>query len=469
MFLSLRALEKTQMGAAFGESGTAPKNLTRCHGFVGMSDRFSLPEGMQVSPLDTSIPGSPLLVRNRGKHYQIGGLARDVIRCLRPDGCTIEEIESQLCDQHGHACTPDQLQEVLKRLQEISLVQTGPTAIEGQEKYAPKQRGWELFTHQYFAFRVSLFSPSLLHPITRRLAPLFSPFWMLWLMPLLGLFQLVFCWFFPHPIAGAISLLKGRWELVLFLLANYVGLFLHELGHASACIRCGIKHGPIGAGIYLVFPTFYTDVSETWSLPRRSRTVVDAAGMYVSLTLATVAVVLYFATKEPLFGLIALIYDVTVLLNLNPFVRMDGYWLLSDALGIPNLMAGNREMTAWLAGRMLGRTVQRPKLLSIPGRLRNLYLGYYCCFAMFVVYAVGSFYGWYLPRLLASYPDLFREIWTSGRLSWLSWATAKAAFQLLLKSVPLIGLLIYGWRFLRQKIAAIRTAWSSAERSNQSA
>ena len=169
---------------------------------------------------------------------------------------------------------------------------------------------------------------------------------MQWILPPALLFQIVFCWIFFGSLVSAVPKLDTL-DFVWLVIGNYAALLLHELGHASACIATGVRHGPIGVCIYLIYPAFYANVSEAWKLPRSRRAVVDSGGIFMSLLCAAACSAIFLVTHHQVWGLLAILCDITVAWNLNPFIRMDGYWLLSDAFGVQNLMNVNREVT-WM-------------------------------------------------------------------------------------------------------------------------
>ena len=121
--------------------------------------------------------------------------------------------------------------------------------------------------------------------------------------------------------------------LSLFLISS----FIHELGHASACRYYELEHGGIGFGLYLNFPVFYTDVSSIWKLSRKKRLLVNFAGVYFQLILLIPILLIYFFTFNSSLKYFIYIINFNFLLTLNPFLKFDGYWIVSDLLGVPNL------------------------------------------------------------------------------------------------------------------------------------
>jgi putative peptide zinc metalloprotease protein len=131
---------------------------------------------------------------------------------------------------------------------------------------------------------------------------------------------------------------------------------VHELGHAAACARFGMKAGSIGFGFYLFMPVFYADVSSAWRLSSGKRIIINIAGMYFQLLISFILVIIYAITGNDWMLYASLINIISFLPNLNPFVRYDGYWILTDLLGINNIIQ-NAEKSfertrEWFRGKM---------------------------------------------------------------------------------------------------------------------
>ena len=137
---------------------------------------------------------------------------------------------------------------------------------------------------------------------------------------------------------------------------------LHELGHALVCKRHGVRCPDIGLFIVLGAPCVYCDVSESWQLPNRwQRAAVAAAGMYVELIAATLAAWVWMLTIDGPTNTVALQTMIvcsisTVLINANPLMRFDGYYILSDILDESNLRnradnIAEARLYRWILGR----------------------------------------------------------------------------------------------------------------------
>lgn len=117
----------------------------------------------------------------------------------------------------------------------------------------------------------------------------------------------------------------------------------HELGHGLACRRFGGECREIGVAFLLFSPCLYCDVSDSWMIPeRRRRTAVAAAGMAVELAISALAAVVWACTRpgtvhSAALDVVLVTWGATLLFNLNPLLRYDGYHLLADAVEVPNL------------------------------------------------------------------------------------------------------------------------------------
>lgn len=111
----------------------------------------------------------------------------------------------------------------------------------------------------------------------------------------------------------------------------------HEVGHATACRYGGVRPGVMGCGIYLVWPAFYTDITESYRLGRGGRLRADLAGVYFNAIFVVALTLAYLQTGfEPL--LVAVLYvNLEMFQQLLPTLRFDGYYIMSDLIGIPDL------------------------------------------------------------------------------------------------------------------------------------
>jgi putative peptide zinc metalloprotease protein len=147
---------------------------------------------------------------------------------------------------------------------------------------------------------------------------------------------------------------------------------IHEFGHALACQRYGGQVKQCGIQISWFFPMPFVDVTSCWRFPERwQRMVVTAAGVYFELAIAGIATLVWSMTSPG--QLHSLSYQVilmagisTAIFNLNPLMKMDGYYLLADWLDIPNLYAhGQRSVTRFFERFVLGLPVSRNAITNL--------------------------------------------------------------------------------------------------------
>ena len=178
--------------------------------------------------------------------------------------------------------------------------------------------------------------------VTERIA---RPFSRLFAAPLVAAVTLSFlvltAWLlFEHGLGPAVrhALYEPGLLLLVFALTTLSAGF-HELGHAAACTYGGGRPGAMGAGLYLVWPAFYTDVTDAYRLDRRARLRVDLGGIYFNAIFALVAFGSWAATGwEALLAVVPL-QVLQMVRQLVPLVRLDGYHILADLTGVPDLFA----------------------------------------------------------------------------------------------------------------------------------
>jgi putative peptide zinc metalloprotease protein len=124
---------------------------------------------------------------------------------------------------------------------------------------------------------------------------------------------------------------------VLFSFGYLICVLIHELGHATAALHFKTKPNHIGFGFYLFTPIMYCDVSDIWTLNNKKRIVVDLAGIYFQWIISFVLVLFFMISGLEFFIYFSFFNFLSSLLNLNPLLRFDGYWALSDLFETPNL------------------------------------------------------------------------------------------------------------------------------------
>lgn len=164
---------------------------------------------------------------------------------------------------------------------------------------------------------------------------------------------------FTDQFRGVLDPPGAIWGLLAFVIAKLI----HELGHGIACKamarreRVPARIPTLGVMILLGVPSPYVDATASWALRSKwRRALVGAAGMHAELTLAAVAAVIWSLVgpgpvSEWAFSTVLVASVSTVLVNANPLLRYDGYYILSDLAEIPNLSRRGTDHLWHLASR----------------------------------------------------------------------------------------------------------------------
>ena len=186
-------------------------------------------------------------------------------------------------------------------------------------------------------------------------------------------------------LARHLSVATNRWGsghgIGVLVIVISLTKIIHELAHAFACKRFGGECRELGVMLLVGVPCLYCDVSDAWLMDRRwKRILVSAAGMLAELTLASVATLVWSLTLDGLVRDVCVTVMVvcsvsTVLFNGNPLLRYDGYYILSDLVGIPNLANESTTMIRGWFRRILWAT---PKpLQSAPATRQRFFVAAY--------------------------------------------------------------------------------------------
>ncbi len=152
-------------------------------------------------------------------------------------------------------------------------------------------------------------------------------------------------------------------NLALLYVSVFATHFLHEMAHAAMCKRFGGEVRTMGVMLLLLTPLPYVDLSSSWTFrDKNQRALVDAAGMLMDVLVGALATLLWAYSppgviNELAYNLMFSTVVYTLLFNINPLMRFDGYYILSDLVQIPNLheQAKQAFTTGW-----------REKVLGVP-------------------------------------------------------------------------------------------------------
>ncbi|WP_170030310.1 biotin/lipoyl-binding protein [Pseudomonas sp. SK] len=312
---------------------------------------------LQLSPAAPALDGSAqwtLADPLRGRYFKLGAAA---VRLLHHWGLgDPQQVLAAANAEPGARLQADELETLRGFLAQHDLLSAQDA--EQRQSYASKaaatrQSIWKKALHQYLFFRIPLWRPDAFlnrtWPLLERHAGWLLRFGLPALL-VLGLFLMARDWSrfiatFPHLFS-----LGG---MLVFGLALAFAKLCHEFGHAYMAKRAGCRVQSMGVAFMVMLPMFYTDVSDAWRVSdRRSRLLIDAGGIFAELVLAVLALLAWSLLPDgPLrtaaFMLASATWITTLLVNLNPFMRFDGYFLVSDLWGVENLQQRAFALCRW--------------------------------------------------------------------------------------------------------------------------
>ena len=334
---------------------------------------------------------------------------------------------------------PDDVVQVAQFLVQHQLVQA--MSSEGPRKMAAqlaRMQGTPLnwLLHHYLCFRIPLLKPDAWLtrwlPVARRFAqPAFA--WLTVVAFVFGLLQVARRWdVFSASLVDTFNL-EG---LLSYGVALFFVKLLHELGHAFTAKHYGCRVPTMGVAFLVMWPVAYTDTNETWRLTNRfQRLRVASAGIITELVIAVWATLAWALLPEgglqsAAFVLATTSWVATLAINASPFMRFDGYFILMDALDMPNLHNRSFALARWkLREWLFGLGDEPPEHFSRPKAMALiafawavwlyrlvLFLGIAVLVYHFFIKLVGIFLFlveivWFVAKPLMSELKVWRELW----------------------------------------------------------
>lgn len=196
--------------------------------------------------------------------------------------------------------------------------------------------------------------------------------------------------------------LTDNFNAIIFLKANILVLAIvlfHELGHATACRKFNVKNGAIGFGLYFVTPVFYSDTTQAWKLKNTQRLLIDLGGIYFQAIILIPLSYYYYLTKDVLTGYLIFLNYIIIVSNLNPLIKYDGYWIISDLLDISNMRQKTTQLLAnFTRSIFLGKEISKYSLTKYSKKVKLFIITYTIVANSFFLY----FFGWLLPGIIVS-------------------------------------------------------------------
>jgi putative peptide zinc metalloprotease protein len=212
----------------------------------------------------------------------------------------------------------------------------------------------------------------------------------------------------------------------------------------------------MGVGLYIVYPAFYTDVTENYKLPRWARLRTDLGGFYFNLLFILGLLALYRYTGYEFLILIVVILNLEIIHQTLPFVRLDGYWALADLTGIPDFFSQilpflRAHLPRWI------RLPDGPKLAELKTWGKFAFAAYILITVPLLLFLLFTMLR-AAPRIIATALDaVFFQFGTIGKsFSAGDAVLAVAAIaQVVALALPLLGIVYTFWTLARRIFGAI--------------
>lgn len=331
-------------------------------------------DSINIVPLDSAYVDTKYLVLSGERHFVVSETLAKFLETLKQSQ-TFEEAASAWSVWKGEAYTADDVRAIYETYV-LNVLNTEP----------PKKKN--------FLWAKDILSKDQVDVLQNIFKVLFRPAIIAVVLLLSVALETLFFMQGSKVSIGEIDLLAIMILVITMLLSS----LFHEIGHASACCYFGEKAKSIGLGLYLNFPVFYTDVSDIWKLSRGKRMVVNFGGTYFQLIFLIPCIAIYLLTGNQIVKYLIYTINLNFIFILNPFFKFDGYWIMSDLIGIPNL----RGKSNWIVLALKNKILRKPDSNSFWRQIRIKEQ------VLLVIYTVSTnlFFAYYLffviPSLLKS-------------------------------------------------------------------
>ena len=332
------------------------------------------------------VPGAPLLNGSpswvvfdplANRYFEIGPELFDMLSLW--DVGTVSRLCRAMKREFDRTVSEDDVTDAIRFLISSALVRDIPDndyRTMAHKEVSAKKSLFSRVMHSYLFFKIPLVRPDralrfawpvVRHLFTREAVVVTA------LIGLLGLYLVSRQW---EHFATTFQHMLSWQGAALYFLSLVVVKSLHELGHAFMAVRYRLRVPTIGVAFMVLMPVLYTDTSGAWRLrSRRARLMIDAAGIFTELGLACIATLVWCFLPDGglrlvVFAIATTSWATSLFVNLNPLMRFDGYYILSDAIRFQNMQTRGFDMARWQLRRLLFGLDEAPPEPMSAGRRR---------------------------------------------------------------------------------------------------
>jgi putative peptide zinc metalloprotease protein len=369
---------------------------------------------------------------------------------------TNEEIAAAASEAIKRGVSADNVRQLIdERLRQLGVIAGADGSQPDVEKADPMLA---------LKLKAALVPERVVNAITTVFKPLFFP--PVILAVLAGLVVLDVWLFAYHGVAQSLREVLYSPALLMMMLGLVIlSAAFHECGHATACAYGGARPGAMGAGLYIVWPAFYTDVTDAYRLDKRGRLRTDLGGVYFNVIFILATAGAYALTGyEPLL-LIIPFQHLEIMHQFLPFIRLDGYYIVSDLTGVPDMFSRIKPTLASL----LPWKKPSDRVTELKPWVRVAVTAYVLTVVplllfMFALMVINA------PRIFSTAYDSFFVQYHKVQHAFEGGSALTGLigiFQMLILVLPAVGLVVTFWLVLRRLFGAVwvRTEEHPAARS----
>jgi len=303
--------------------------------------------------------GSGVIVKDPVTHgfYRFSAVQASVLELL--DGRRgLPSIAAEVSRKHATEVTEQQLQDFAGKLRTLLLLDHAYcwSKLEGS-----KRRKRRHLLQSLLFIKIHAFNPDrLLARLEQKSRFCFTPAFafLVWTAVAIALILTASNW---ESLFLSLGTIFSLYSIPLIVLIVFIIMTIHEFAHGIALKHFGGRVDEMGFMILYFIPAFYCNVSDAWMLKKRERLWVSFAGGYIQILIWALATICWrLLAVETLGSRICLITiafcGIQTFLNFNPLIRLDGYYMLSDFLEVPNLRSKAIAFVRHRARRLLTGT-----------------------------------------------------------------------------------------------------------------
>ncbi len=369
----------------------------------------------------------------------------------------VQQVATHLSEDFGRDLGAEQVAFLLdKRLRPAGILAADPSAAHGKEPTAPPMRSDPLLS---LRFRVGVVPERAAWVIAGIFRSFFLP--PVVLAALAAFVALDVVLFLRGGIAqiesSALAIVHQPTLTLLVLAMLLASAAFHECGHVAACRYGGARPGNMGFGIYLVWPALYSTVTDAYRLSRCGRLRTDLGGVYFNAIFITGMSLAYLDTGTPWLLIAIVLMHFETMRQFIPFIRLDGYYILSDIIGVPDLFS---RMGPVLKS-MIPRSEPHPRVQELKPWVRRVV-------TLWVILVIPALIYFLFPLLILA-PRVLPVVWDAlmhrgpavadaalgGHLA----SAAVGLIQMFLLVLPWAGATLIFWMIGRRLVRGVRNLW----------